>query len=441
MRGEVYKIIKKEGGATLDRIAKEFPPTERAHLLDVLEREVKRGRLLKEGDTYHIRNFLMPPVVKPAKGIAWDYDTIQKGLPPNEFMNQWNSVVADRQQGDRGTCVGQSTAGLKDYLYIAITGDKFTGSIVRNIVEGTAIYDKLYDQSFSAECIYRYSREEANLTGPDGSYCNAAIRALYKRGICLEKNWRTSKTSRGVWATPYPGAINVCEWEAAQHKIDGYAALFTLASVKQALATHGVAVGAINIYENYMDNGTVTEDGVSVFDGNLPDPRGETVGSHALCFVGYSDIQRKLYFRHSWPGWSKLGSISYTYFDLAGGDFWVALDANEAIVGKELYHTIEISVTPQEASDCAVLTINGVQRTEKLPARIAFEKGTTVTIVVTAPGYKSQTMKLDPVNDSVNMIQFTLEAGTDPEPEPTPVPLWERFIDWVMGIINRIFRR
>jgi hypothetical protein len=439
MKRKIYKIIKDESGASLDRITSVLGG-DRQEIKKILDGEVAKNFLVITNGRYDIKTFLMPPVQKPAEGVAWGYGKIQKGGPvvdltlPVSIMNKYNNKVAPRQQGNRGTCVGQSSAAMKDYLYYGLTKQEPTGTIIRDIFVETAIRDQLYDQSFSAECIYAWSRQEGNVTAPSGSYCNAAIRALYKRGVCLESQWYTSKDGRAVWQTPFPEVVNVCEWAAAQHKLEGYAVIRTLNELKRCLVTHGVAIGAINIYDNYTSGQTIKEDGQDVIDGNLPDNKGEPIGSHALCWIGYSDETERLYFRHSWKGWTKLGSISYAYYNDAAGDFWAPLDTEEVLIGKSIYQTIEISATPQEASDCAVLTINGVQRTEKLPARIIFEKGQNVTIVVSAPGYISKTRSLTPVDESISSIIFNMEAGIIPEPV---VPLWRRILNWILGLFKR----
>jgi hypothetical protein len=253
---------------------------------------------------------------------------------------------------------------------------------------------------------------------------------LYKVGICLEKQWWTSKSARGVWQTPYPASKAECLAEAAKHKLDGYAVIRTVNDLRLAIFKNGVALGAVNIYENYMQNMSG-----NLYDGNLPDPRGECVGSHALCFIGYDDNEQRFYFRHSWAGWTELGSISYNYWNLAGGDFWAALDANEAAIGAALYRTVDITVLPQAASDVAIVTIDGTAPVGKPPYRLAFEAGRTVVMVASAPGYvtQSKTIKID---EGVSSVSFTLEINN-----PGTTSSWRQFIDWITMILMKIFRR
>lgn len=440
MKSKIYAAIKKKGGASLGDLVSSLGIS-KVEIRKILQEEIAKGFIVEKDGKYLVRVFLMPPVQKPAMGLNWDFETLLKEKAaaeslPKESMVPFKDDVAPHQQGDRGTCVGQSTSSVADYLHIILTGQKPTGTIQRNVQVSNGIRDILYDTSFSAQAIYEWSRKEGNVTSPSGSYCSAAIRAWNKKGIPLESQWWTSKTSYGVWDTPYPASEAECLEEAAKHKLDGYAAINTLTALKQCLATTKVALGAINIYANYMDNGQVTEDGVLVYDGNFPDPKGDVVGSHALCWIGYNDNTRRLYFRHSWEGWTKFGSISYDYWERAGGDFWAPLDKADTVIGQKIYKTLQISVQPEGAAKCAILTINEVIRGGSLPTKISFEKGQPATIRVTADGYVEQTMSITKVDDSTPDVVFTLETD-----KAKTVPLWRVILNLLMEIWNKIVKR
>ena len=439
MKSKIYALIKSGKGVTLGEIISQLSIS-KVEALKILREEISRGFIVETDGKYFVKNFLMPPVQKPAMGLNWDYEALLKGKEetaalPTSSMVPYKDDVAPHQQGDRGTCVGQSSSSVADYLHIILTGQKPTGTIQRNIKEGKGVRDILYDTSFSAQAIYEWSRKEGNVTYPSGSYCNAAIRAWNKVGICPESMWYTSKVSTGVWDKPYPCSEEECKAEAAKHKLEGYAAINTLTALKQCLATTKVALGAINIYMNYMDNGQVMENGVLVYDGNLPDPKGELAGSHALCFIGYDDATERLFFRHSWEGWTKFGSISYAYWEKAGGDFWAPLDKADTLIGQKVYKTVEISVQPEAAQSCAILTINGVVRAEKLPAKISMEKDQPAVIQITAVGYKAQTRNIEKVDDSTAPVVFLLETDST-----KTSPLWEAILS-LLRQIAKVFTR
>ena len=440
MKSKLYALIKNGHGVTLGEVISQLSIS-KVEALKILKEEISRGFIEEKDGKYFVKNFLMPPVQKPAMGVNWDYEALLKGKEeaaalPTSSMVPGKDDVAPHQQGDRGTCVGQSTSSVADYLHIILTGQKPTGQIQRNVHEGKGIHDVLYDTSFSAQAIYEWSRKEGHVTYPSGSYCSAAIKAWNKIGMCLESQWFTSKTSMGVWDKPFPKTEVECLAEAAKHKLDGYAAINTLTALKQCLATTKVALGAINIYVNYMDNGQVMENGVLVYDGNLPDPKGDLAGSHALCFIGYDDATERLFFRHSWEGWTKFGSISYTYWERAGGDFWAPLDKADTIIGQKIYKTLEISVQPDAAQSCAILTINGVVRTEPLPAKISMEKDQPVVIQVTAVGYKAQTRNIEKVDDSTAPVVFLLETDST-----KTLPLWEAILQLLKEFVSKIMKR
>jgi C1A family cysteine protease len=81
--------------------------------------------------------------------------------------------------------------------------------------------------------------------------------------------------------------------QAKEHKADGYAKVTTWEGLKDAINKYGCVLCAINIFENYGDDNCV---------GNFPDPKGEVVGSHAMCAYGYDDDLEEVYFIHSWGG-------------------------------------------------------------------------------------------------------------------------------------------
>jgi hypothetical protein len=429
VKSRIYKFIKDQHEASSSEISQKLGISIRDVLI-ILNEEVTRGFITVVNGKYHVVHFLMPPVEKPAQGIAWDYGKITEDpTVPSSYMNSLNGKVAPRQQGDRGTCVGQSSAEMMDYNHIKLTGEMPTGEIKRNITDlSPAVRDQLYDQSFSAESIYVWSRKEGNVTYPSGSYCRVAIAALVKKGVCLESQWYTSKCSLGAWATPYPLSEEGCLEEAAKHKLEGYAVITTIAALKKSISSNGVALGAINIYSNYLDMPLVEEDGQLVRDGNLPEISGDLAGSHALCFIGYDDSVQRLYFRHSWEGWTKIGSISYQYWEQAGGDFWAPLDTADTVIGRTLYATLTFMVTPSDAC----LLINGVQQTGPFPIKVVLERGKTAAIIVSANGYKTQVISMNVVDD--REVQLTLEAETTPV---VVVPWWKKIIDWIVSLIKR----
>ena len=101
-----------------------------------------------------------------------------------------------------------------------------------------------------------------------------------------------------------------------------------------------------------------------------------------------------------------------------------------------MYKTLEISVLPEAAQSVAVLSINGVTRSEKLPAKIPIEKGQSVVLQVTASGYKAQSRTIEKVDDSTTPVVFSLE--TDGVKTSNP---FRAFLDAIVSLIMKLFRK
>jgi hypothetical protein len=279
------------------------------------------------------------PILDPIQEIIpedWKYATIAKAETyPISWMNPNIVCVAHRDQGDRGTCVGQSASTWFDLNYVGLTGDKPSedefNRIKRNVINGDlVVFDSLLPQSFSAECIYQKSREIGNVTVPSGSYTSAAVRAMKEYGVCLESRWPTAKLPNSTYTNP---PTDVSE-EVKQHIIEGYAQIESFDEIKAAIYKHGAVLGSILIYENYptMLGG----------DGTFPEPKGNITGAHALCWVGYDE--NNLYCLHSWGSWcGRIGKISRNYYNKANQGFYTVLDTSETKILRDQYVVLTLS--------------------------------------------------------------------------------------------------
>ena len=382
----------------------------------------------------------LPPLdnVPDTKPHDWSYSRIMMGkvpevpVYPSAFKNQYAKLLAPRDQKDRGTCVGQSTAYCYDIQYMTLTKDfpttqdkeQFKKDVVDSI--GT-LHDILYPQSSSAECFYQISRKIGNVIYPSGSEIRFSARAWINYGMVLENNWHTDKSGHCVWMYP-PGARVTpdggispenAELFAAQHKAEGYAQVGTPGGnctwdeVCSAIATKGWVLGAIPIYTNFAS--------MAGGDGAFPDPGGELDGFHALCFYGYDSDN--LYLIHSWGSWCGMyGSISKRYFNYAIDliQFFVILDQNEVKIAKDTYKTVLIT-----SNVPAWVTVNGT-KVGNTPYKLALEPGKTYPVTVGQDGYSSVSRMVD---ESSTEILFTLE--------PIPVKTWwERLIEWIKGVFG-----
>jgi hypothetical protein len=149
----------------------------------------------------------------------------------------------------------------------------------------------------------------------------------------------------------------------------GYAAITAFDDICAAIYKYGYALIAVNIYSNYTTQGCT---------GNLPDPNGDIVGSHALCLTGYDKVARTLQVRMSWgTDWSDDSGFSERYFNDAAAECYTILDANETKIGQQLYSAITLN-----SNVPCTFVVNGEPSTVAVNGVITIERG--VNHVVTA---------------------------------------------------------
>lgn len=251
----------------------------------------------------------------------------EEDVIPSSYMNPLINFVAHRDQGYRGTCVGQAAAYFMDINYMQLTGDKPTEQEILEFKRAYPI-DSLYPTSFSAESAYKWSRDELNINLTSGSFVSASVLSLTKKGICSERLWPTAKTDAYTVSEP-PDAIS----EGSFHKTSGYAEILNFDHACNAIYKHGVIVGALRVYENY---------GSGFKYGEFPEPMGKLIGGHALCFIGYDNDY--LYCLHSWGNTTpKIGRVSKAYFNAEAYHVYAVIDEEEVKLLKNRFATIYIT--------------------------------------------------------------------------------------------------
>lgn len=263
-------------------------------------------------------------------------------------------------------CVGQSTASLFDAHYQRMMREDNAGDIPTTVDRAAeqqnikvtfdsgriSWYDKYWRQSFSAAGIYEDARQLGSVTAGSGAFVSDSIRVLKDIGAGMDWQWIHLKCGNCRYDYPSPDIdpeSNEKYYDtAAKHKIKGYARLATFEDVKQAIYKYGGVLGAVEVYENYLD---------CKMDGAFPDPKGGSVGGHALFFYGW--IGDRLLFRHSWrdAGVPKQGSLSKRYFDVAAIDFFVPIDDEEVRIARQVYTSITCTATGLQPDAKVTLTI------------------------------------------------------------------------------------
>ena len=392
---------------------------------------------------------VVTPILDPAptgKPQDWSFRKIMAAKPtPPEIIRPaaWKNTnahnICKRDQAFRGTCVGQSTAYCYDLKYITLTGDKPTpediGQYKKNVTDSIGtIHDILYPQSASAEGFYQVSRTIGNVTYPAGSETRFAARAWITYGMNVESQWHTDKTGKCVWVTEprktVDGGLSPTEAKAwaAVHKAEGWAMVgdeagnATFDEVCDAIYTKGFVLAGIPVYENYSE--------MQGGNGSFPEPRGNIVGYHALCYYGYDEDT--IYLLHSWGDWcSVYGSVSREYVNKTQQEsvYLVILDSQDVIISRSHYASLTITIKDKNTKQpiAGEIKVDGIVIGIS-PQKIAVEKGKTYQIEGSATGYVSQKKMAD---DSLEEIVFELE------PLPVSQTWWQRLIDWLISLFKR----
>jgi hypothetical protein len=444
---DIFRFLKKHGAANFETIVLETG-INASEVNDFLDRYVSDGIIgINDEGVYRIKYVLDPPLKpEPLSTKYYSYERIQEeiqkggGIPieyqdvPSKWRNPNIKYLPTHvDQGDRGTCVGFATAIGLTLLYFQITGDVPSAAeladIKRNIEEQLGcpnakplIRDNFGRRWKSPQFLYDRSREEGGVTEPSGSYLSASVAAAKKYGSVFETECWTSKTPYCV-ANFYPVIPGETGEQSkqrilalgAQHKTNGYATIVDFNAFCAAIYNQwknktggGFGLVPINIFENYTQNGST---------GMYPDPRGEVVGSHAQCVVGYDMDAGTLEFWQSWGfDWSSDGGITKKYWDQAAGTAFVILDDTEARVGQDIYSRVTITSNVPLAN----YTINGENHAAN-DAVIALERGKLYTVIAfpldpTTVKETSITITTVPTLDATE-VNFVFTAKTIP---PTP---------------------
>lgn len=216
-------------------------------------------------------------------------------IPPSIRLGNQSPV---RDQGQEGSCVGQSIASGVDYMDRVDTSD-------RNYV------------NYSARDVYYKARALRGTQKSDsGAEIRDGIKVIAEQGICPEDCWPYKE---GEWRK-VPTALS--KRTSKSFKLGSYERCPTLDTIVAALAKRQVVVGGFTCFSN-MWNPDTDRTGV------VPLPGGKEDGGHAVLFVGYDRDKKLLIFKNSWSeGWGEKG-YGYLPFAFAeqglADDFWTLI--------------------------------------------------------------------------------------------------------------------
>lgn len=200
-------------------------------------------------------------------------------------------------QGNVGSCVAQSLAGLIQYEEI------------KNTQESKSIPSRLF--------VYYNARLIQNTVNYDsGTSMRTGIQSLVRYGYCEEELWPydTAKWKNKPIQTAYRKAYmgRITKYSRIKQDIN---------TLKTALAAGTCFVFGFTVYSNFMTP-EVKQSGIQQM------PEGQMLGGHAILCGGFSDEDQTFLIRNSWGSEWGIGGyfkMPYAYIsnpDLAS-DFWV----------------------------------------------------------------------------------------------------------------------
>lgn len=199
-----------------------------------------------------------------------------------ETLDLRNNLQPIRDQGNQGTCVAQTGACMKEWQ------EKFDSEI---------------NEHMSPQFIYNLRENQ----GSSGMYPRNLMSILKNVGSILEADY------------PYYTMDKISDElkdKAKKNRIEGYAKLNTIDSVKAALNKNGPCLIAVPVYNYGMRMWKPT----SQYD--------ESLGGHAMTIVGYNKVG--FIIRNSWGmDWGDFGYTIFPYEDWGlHWEAWTTIDAD-----------------------------------------------------------------------------------------------------------------
>ena len=188
-----------------------------------------------------------------------------------------------RDQGTQGTCSAQTAAAMKEWQESA---------------------DVQLREHMSPQFVYNLRANQ----GGEGMFPRDTVEILYKVGIVTEKTYKYSS---------FDPITEDLKTKASKYKIQGYAQINTLDSLKKALFANGPCYIAFPVYNP------------NKLEFWKPDFTGQSMlGGHAVCVAGY--LKDSFIIRNSWSGaWGAGGYTFYPFSDWGmHWECWTAIDAD-----------------------------------------------------------------------------------------------------------------
>ena len=217
-----------------------------------------------------------------------------KKMPKSVDLRPQCAPVED--QGQLGSCTANALVGNLELL------EKKSGRAVTDL-------SRLF-------VYYNERALEGTLNEDAGAFLRDGIKVLVKQGVCTEKKWPYNIAR---FASKPPAA---CYQQALSHQVTSYHRILTVTQMKTCLAEGYPFVFGFTVYESF-ESANVARTG----QVDLPKPREQAVGGHAVMAAGYDDATRRFLIRNSWAAdWGLRGYFTMPYDYLGdrnlSDDFW-----------------------------------------------------------------------------------------------------------------------
>jgi len=215
-------------------------------------------------------------------------------MPKSVDLRPQCSPVED--QGQLGSCTANALVGNLELL------EKKSGRAVTDL-------SRLF-------VYYNERALEGTINEDAGAFLRDGIKVLVKQGVCTEEKWPYNIAR---FANKPPAA---CYQQALNHQVTSYHRILTLPQMKMCLAEGYPFVFGFTVYESF-ESANVARTG----QVDLPKPKEQAVGGHAVMAAGYDDATRRFLIRNSWAAdWGLHGYCTMPYDYLAdrnlSDDFW-----------------------------------------------------------------------------------------------------------------------
>lgn len=236
------------------------------------------------------KTHLCGAVPSPYDSRDWVYEAlpnIKAGEAPAE-LDLRNAIPNIRDQGSQGSCVAMSGACMKEWQ---------------------EYHDEKISGYYSPQFIYNQRENQST----EGMYLRDLMKILTNKGCCRE----------GFY--PYGSKEDIPQnafEDAKNFVIKGYAKIFTIDGLKQALVKNGPCVITYPVY-NYTSRFWKQRSG------------DKSIGGHAVAVVGYD--ANGFLIRNSWgDDWANKGYTVYPYGDWgAHWEVYTTVDADSMPPGPE----------------------------------------------------------------------------------------------------------